>query len=103
MQLDQETIEQQLALLANHRRRLAYRLRQHARLGDYAPPDVVLDAEDARAAIQQIKTELRAAGAVVGDEPNDIVTTNPTVILGRPEQRDRTLLLQKVRAFWLGG
>jgi hypothetical protein len=38
----QQTIEQQQGLLVAHRRRLAYRLRQQARLGDYAPPEVAL-------------------------------------------------------------
>jgi len=47
--LDQETITQQLDLLAAHRRTLAVYLRQQAELGVLTPPGVVNGIETARA------------------------------------------------------
>src|SRR5262252_2670782 len=79
MQLDQQDMEEQLALLATHRRRLHYRLCQHARLGAYAPPEVGLDIEDAQVAIRDLKTRLHASGVAVVDLADDtalaVVTT----------------------------
>ena len=71
MSLEQETIAQQLDLLVANRRRLAVLLRQQARLGDYAPPHLLLEIEDAQAEVRAIKETLSAASVAVEDEPND--------------------------------
>src|SRR5690349_16965977 len=69
---DAETIDHWRAQLAAHRRTLAVYLQQLANLGsDYAPPGVHNGAAEARAAIAQLKADLRAAGAAVEDEPSD--------------------------------
>src|SRR5919199_887976 len=99
MQLDPETIADQQDLLTQHRRRLSYRLRQQARQGSYAPPDVGLDIEEAQAAIRDLKAQLRARGVVVNDLPED--TTHATIATTRlapAEMRNRSAMLQKVRA-----
>src|SRR5690349_16574874 len=67
-----ETVENWRVLLAAQRRTLAVYLQQLANLGsDYAPPGVHNGAAEARAAIAQLKADLRAAGAAVEDEPSD--------------------------------
>lgn len=102
--LDQQTIEQQQELLVAHRRRLAYRLRQQARLGDYTPPEVALDIEDARAAIGTLKAGLRAGGAAVADDPIDVADTAPQPALRTSqEQRNRSSMLARVRDWWIRG
>src|SRR5262245_32279460 len=98
--LDQDTIEQQQALLVENRRRLAVLLQQQTRLGDYAPPHIRLEIEDTQAAIRNLKTELRAAGSAVEDEPND--DTIPAAVVARSglspqEQRNRRAMLAKVK------
>ncbi len=101
----QDTVENQAAFLATHRRRLASRLSQQAQLGAYAPPDVALDIEDALAAILDLKAALRAAGAVVADEPNDEFRTAlpRTVMQSAQDRRNRDRMIQKVRYFWIRG
>jgi tetratricopeptide (TPR) repeat protein len=69
--LDQETIAEQLALLAAHRRTLAVYMRQKAELGVLAPPGVFNGIADARAQIQRIKVILRNSGVSVPDLPDD--------------------------------
>jgi eukaryotic-like serine/threonine-protein kinase len=88
-----------------HRRRLAYRLRQRERLGDYAPPDVVLDIEDAQVAIRDLKAQIRVAGGAVPDDPNDDsrIATTPLRLRSNPELRNRERMIQKVRDFWVRG
>jgi hypothetical protein len=63
--LDQETIAQQLDLLAAHRRALAALLQQQM------SPDVASRIEDVRAEVRGIKVALREGGVAVEDEPND--------------------------------
>jgi hypothetical protein len=101
---DQETLDNQQVLLDEQRRRLAHRLRQLARLGDYAPPDVVLDIEDCQAAIRRFKVTLRAAGAEVADHPDDEI--RPVISLGettRSHADNRGRMIEKVHAFWIKG
>jgi tetratricopeptide (TPR) repeat protein len=65
-------IAQQQALLADHRRRLALRLRQQAMQGAaHVAPEVVFDIEEARSQIALIKARLRATSIVVDDHPSD--------------------------------
>src|SRR5262245_52916566 len=101
--LDQDTIEQQQALLVANRRRLAVLFQQHARLGDYAPPHVRLEIEDAQTAICNLKMELRAAGVTIEDEPND--EARPAAAapsqLSPQERRNRSAMLAKVKAIWI--
>jgi DNA polymerase III delta prime subunit len=103
MSLDVETIEQLQTQLATHRRRLAYRLRQQARLGDHASPEVAFDIEDAQVAIRDLKTQLRAAGIAVTDDPSDIADVSVALIAAptQLEDRNRRRMLQKVRDFWI--
>ncbi len=69
----QEEIDQQLAMLAAHRRTLAHLLQQAAVFGSIAsvPPEVRTGIDDARAQIRHIKTMLRAWGIEVADHPDD--------------------------------
>jgi NACHT domain len=73
MPLDQETIDQQLALLAQHRRTLAHLIAQAAQYGGavFAPPATANGIAQARAEIRRIKAALRAGGVQVGDEEID--------------------------------
>jgi DNA polymerase III delta prime subunit len=106
MSLDQETINQQEALLHQHRRRLDVLLQQQTRLGDYAPPHLRLEIEDIQAAIQHLKLDLRATGRVVADEPNDSVqpaSIVPRSRLTAQEQLNRSRMLDKVETFWVKG
>jgi tetratricopeptide (TPR) repeat protein len=68
---DSEMIANQEALLVQHRRRLIVLLEQQARLGDYAPPHIRLDIEDAQRSIHEIKAQLRTWGIAVKDSPED--------------------------------
>jgi eukaryotic-like serine/threonine-protein kinase len=102
--LDQHGLDDRLMLLATHRRRLAHRLRQHARLGEYAPPEVALDIEDAQTAIREIKTLLHADGVPVANHPDDVArASTPSARLTPLEGRNRSRMLQKVRDFWIKG
>src|SRR6266508_5472612 len=71
--LDQETIAQQLDLLAAHRRMLAYLLQQAAQYGGevFAPVQTANRIAEARGEIRRIKVALREGGVTVEDEWND--------------------------------
>src|SRR5205823_1136750 len=71
--LDQEAIDNQLALLATHRRTLAHLLEQAAAYGGVrlAPSQTTAGIAAARAEIQRIKAALREGGVEVADAPND--------------------------------
>src|SRR6266508_5889820 len=73
MSLDPDTITQQLALLAAHRRTLAHLLQQAAQFGGevFAPPQTANGIAEARANIARIKAGLREGGVQVDDDPND--------------------------------
>jgi NB-ARC domain-containing protein len=73
MPLDQETINQQLILLAAHRRTLAHLLRQAAQYGGevFAPAQTATGIAEARAEIRKIKAILRKNGVRVDEEPGD--------------------------------
>src|SRR5437762_1078068 len=104
MSLDQETINQQRALLTQNRRRLAVLLQQQTRLGDYAPPHVRLEIEDIQVAIRDLKEELRAARAVVENEPNDDAAPVDAALplrLPTEDQRNRSRMLSRVETFWI--
>lgn len=106
MLLDQDTIAQQLALLAAHRRTLAVYLRQQAELGVLAPPGVVNGIDETQRFIRCIKEQLRADGILIEDEPNDavqLVLAAATSRLSPQEQRNRQAMLAKVKAIWITG
>src|SRR6266542_2040084 len=106
MSLEQETIAQQLDLLVANRRRLAVLLRQQARLGDYAPPHVLLEIEDAQAEVRAIKETLSAASVAVEDEPNDqiqLAAGAPHAGLTLQERRNRRAMLAKLKSIWIDG
>ena len=73
MPLSQETINEQLALLATHRRTLAHLVQQAAEYGSevFAPPQTASGISKARTEIRRIKAILRAEGVTVTDEPNE--------------------------------
>ncbi len=75
----QEEIEQQIELLAIHRRTLAHLLKQAAQYGGetLAPPQTVSGIAEARTNIQHIKQMLRDSGIPV-DEYQDDDTENRT-------------------------
>jgi flagellar biosynthesis GTPase FlhF len=104
--LDQDTIEQQQALLVENRRRLEHLFRQQAKLGAYTPHYIVTDIEEAQAAIRNLKAELRVRGVAVEDEPNDeaqpAASTAPSR-LSPLEQRNRRAMLAKVKTIWIDG
>jgi hypothetical protein len=108
MSLDQETIDQQLELLAAHRRTLAALLQQQALLGGvaYSPPGIVNGIEEAQSAIRRIKEQLCADGVPVEDEPNDNArppTVAPPSRSSPQEQLNRRRMLDRVEAFWVKG
>jgi DNA polymerase III delta prime subunit len=106
MSLEQDTIAQQLDLLAANRRRLAVLLRQQARLGDYAPPHVLLEIEDAQAEVRAIKETLSAASVAVEDELNDEIQPAagaPHAGLNLQERRNRRAMLAKLKSIWIDG
>jgi len=106
MSFEQETIAQQLDLLAANRRRLAVLLRQQARLGDYAPPHMLLEIEDAQAEVRAIKEALSAARVAVEDEPNDEIEPAagaPHARLNLQERRNRRAMLAKLKSIWIDG
>jgi hypothetical protein len=81
-------------------------LNQHSRLGDYAPPHVLLEIEDIQTAIRSLKAELQTADVVVNDEPNDDakpITAAAPSRLSPQAQRNRSRMLDKVEAFWVKG
>lgn len=90
MALDQETINQQLELLAAHRRTLAHLVAQAAQFGGevFAPPQTANGIAEARAEIQRIKLALRQGGVVVPDEPNDDRPPHLEPITPLPAGRD---------------
>lgn len=69
----EELVDDQFAILATHRRRLAKLRLQQARLGDFSPPYIALDIEEAVANIAQLKAALHAAGVAVDDQPEDVM------------------------------
>src|SRR5690242_12778189 len=73
MSLDQDARDDQLTLLAAHRRTLAHLLEQAAAYGGevLAPPQTATGIAAARTAIHQIKAALYGAGVPIEDEPND--------------------------------
>jgi eukaryotic-like serine/threonine-protein kinase len=73
MPLDQDTITQQLALLAQYRRTLDHLLQQAAAYGGeiFTPPETANGIAVARAEIARIKAALRVGGAPMENEPND--------------------------------
>src|SRR5689334_21405696 len=72
MALDQETIDNQLELLAVHRRTLAALLQQAAQFSaGFVPAHIINGIIEARAHIQNIKSTLRKNSVQVGDELND--------------------------------
>jgi hypothetical protein len=85
MPLDDDTIAQQLDLLATHRRTLTHLLTQAAQYGGevFAPPQTANGITQARAEIARIKAALRTGGVVVEDEPND---TAPPQVKPVPSQ-----------------
>jgi hypothetical protein len=106
MTLDQDTIAQQLDLLAANRRRLAILLRQQARLAYYAPPHVLLEIEDTQAEVRAIKQTLSTAGVAVEDEPVDDIQPAagaPSTGLTLQERRNRRAMLAKLKSIWIDG
>lgn len=82
---DRSDIELQYALLASHRRTLAYLLVEQSKFGvGYVPPQIWHGIDEARAAIQKIKVILRAWGDQIDDLPSD---EQPTVALAPISQR----------------
>jgi len=104
MQRDLEEIENLLALLMEHRRRLDFRRRQAAMQGADVRPEVIRDIEEAQQSIRQLKATLRAAGTSVADDPLDEARTIPSPVrLSAADWRDRSAMLARIRAIWITG
>lgn len=72
MSLDQDTINNQLTLLAAHRRTLAHLLIQQAQFSvGHIPAHIANGIAEARANINHTKAYLRNNGVQIADEPND--------------------------------
>jgi hypothetical protein len=72
MPLDPDTITQQFALLATHRRTLTHLVAQAAQFSaGFVPAHIANGIALARAEIQRIKAVLREGGVEVEDGPND--------------------------------
>src|SRR5689334_7867763 len=71
--LDQDTINQQLTLLATHRRTLEHLVQQAAQYGGevFAPSQTANGIAEARAEVRRIKAALREGGVHIEDQPND--------------------------------
>jgi tetratricopeptide (TPR) repeat protein len=71
-----DELRAQQAVLAAQRRTLLHLLGQEATFGaGFVPPSIAAGIDEARTAIRHIKTELRAAGATVDDQPQDDAPT----------------------------
>lgn len=69
-----------LRQLATYRATLQTLLAQRASLGMiHAPPGMHADIAQARAAIAQLKADLRARGVAVDDEPGDVAGPDETI------------------------
>jgi hypothetical protein len=85
----QEDIQDQLELLATHRRTLRVYLRQQANLGaSYAPPGIVSGIEETRRAIAKVKSNLRSWGVKVGDHPDDFESRSTSHIRSSPSKQN---------------
>ena len=74
-----------LAQLATHRRTLAHLLGERAKFSaGFVPAHLANGIADARAAIAQLKAQLRAAAIAVDDEPNDEATPAETAAAAAP-------------------
>lgn len=72
MSLDQETITQQIELLATHRRTLFHLLIQQGQFSaGYIPAHIANGIVEARANISRVKAYLRENGTPIRDGPND--------------------------------
>jgi hypothetical protein len=106
--LSPEEIEEQLQLLATHRRTLAIYLQQQAQLGQvYSPPSLIHGIDEARSQIQRIKDSLRTAGVDVPYDPDD-EDSPPDLMLPRKGNAEvmilepsRTLPRQKPIRWWV--
>jgi hypothetical protein len=68
---DADDIDNQLKLLATHRRQLAVLVQQQTKFGAYVPAYVVLSIEETRAEIQRVKTVLREWSVEIESLPDD--------------------------------
>jgi hypothetical protein len=100
MELSDESVDSDRALLMAERRRLLYRLQQRAKLGEYAPPEVAFDIEAAQQAIQGLKERLRANGALVEDQPEDTAQVSVAHPRSAREQRTRQEMIKRMQATW---
>ena len=68
---DADDIDNQLKLLATHRRQLAILIQQQTKFGAFVPAYVVLSIEETRAEILRIKTALREWSVEIENLPDD--------------------------------
>jgi hypothetical protein len=68
---DREHVSQQLAILKEHRRKLAVLLKQKAIFGVYVPHYMISDIDEARVGIRHCKEALRSWGETVQDHLDD--------------------------------
>lgn len=111
--LDQETVSQQLKLLATYRQTLAHLVQQAAQYGGepFALPQTANSLAEARIQIARIKKLLRENGVQVEDGPNDEEPTQPEQAqirarynaLNTREVEKRLQLLRNVETSWVKG
>jgi hypothetical protein len=83
-----EELQNQLQLLATHRKTLAHLLHQRAIHGAaYVPPSILHGIDDARTQIRRIKQVLRDGGMTVADQPDD--DEAPPVEQPPPQQQQK--------------
>lgn len=103
MSLDQEAIDNQLALLTTHRRTLAHLLQQAAQFGGevFAPPQTANGIAEARAEIRRIKSVLRKNGVQIENEPNDARPNSrkQLVTLSKPTKESQLPVSRPLRVF----
>src|SRR5436190_5227344 len=104
--LDQETIDDQFALLTTYRRTLAHLLQQAAQYGGevHVPVSIANGIYEVRNNIQSLKATLRVQGLSIEDFPYEDLPLSATPLrISETDRRNRSRLLQKVRNSWIEG
>lgn len=98
-------IGNRVAQLAAQRRRLRYRIQQQEQLGEYAPSEVVVDIEDARSTIRDLKATLRSSGITIPNELIDDARASAEFDMPRAisEQDNRHEMIMRVKTWWVEG
>jgi hypothetical protein len=90
-----DEIKHQQELLTINRNRLRVLVKQATALGNYAPPHVITEIDEARASIARIKATLRGWGVAVADEEGDqgqATSAQPGAATTPPSSRETRII-----------